>query len=106
MKVILSLSVFGITLALCQAACFHGGIEMIAGGLIAFCTDPFDGRKHPDGSDWNTEHCIHCQCRAGLSCCTRYGGIAKTTAGCEVYINPETCQYEFYYTDNPFKRCA
>ncbi|XP_077161828.1 prostate-associated microseminoprotein [Paroedura picta] len=107
MKVVLSLSVFGITLALCQAACFREGPAMKDGELIPGCIDPYDGTKYPYGSEWNTEHCYRCECNGGgMECCTRYGGILMPPAGCEVYVNPETCQYESYYTDNPFKPCS
>nr|XP_056716895.1 small serum protein 2-like [Euleptes europaea] len=70
------------------------------------CFDPYDGRRHPLGSQWNTDHCMRCDCSGDrMECCTRYGGIAHME-GCKGSVNPETCEYEFYRIDNPSEPCV
>ncbi|XP_026570973.1 beta-microseminoprotein [Pseudonaja textilis] len=109
MRVFFSLIVFSFMLATCQAACFMEAFEpYFMNGKEVWpnkCVDRYDGKEHPIGSKWNTDDCLECEClKVGMSCCHRYGGIAKVE-GCKAVINPKTCKYEFYRLDDPSKRC-
>ncbi|XP_033014916.1 small serum protein 2-like isoform X3 [Lacerta agilis] len=110
MKILLSLTAFSFTLALCQGGyCEYSDheAEMKDGQpvLPTECTDSYDGSKHPFGSKWNTAECMECTCdESGMDCCTRYGLIAEVP-GCKAVLNPNTCEYEFYKLDDPSKPC-
>ncbi|XP_060539336.1 small serum protein 5-like [Pantherophis guttatus] len=109
MRVFFSLIVLSFMLAKCHGACMSEPFkpQFINGKEVwpTNCVDPFDGKKHPIGSKWNTDDCMSCNClKDGLTCCHRYGGIA-VIEGCKTVINPETCKHEFYRLDDPSKRC-
>ncbi|XP_015279107.1 PREDICTED: small serum protein 5-like [Gekko japonicus] len=82
---------------------------MIRNGVIVpqvSCIDPYDGSMYPPGSEWNTDHCMKCNCLGGeMECCSRYNGVVGAPEGCEAVVNPETCQYEMYRIDNPSEPC-
>ncbi|XP_070621913.1 small serum protein 2-like [Erythrolamprus reginae] len=103
MKIFLSLILFSLMLATCQGACYVDpfNAELIHGT----CTDSNDGRKHLFGSEWNTGHCLRCDCdRDGVGCCDRFGGVADFP-GCNSVVNPVTCKYEHYRLDDLTQRC-
>ncbi|XP_033014924.1 small serum protein 2-like [Lacerta agilis] len=107
MKILLSLTAFSFTLALCQGYCMFSQHEaqIKDGQLPTECTDPYDGSKHPLGSEWNTAQCMECTCNeSGMECCARYGGTVNVL-GCKAVLNPNTCKYEFYKLDDPSKPC-
>ncbi|XP_048369553.1 small serum protein 2-like [Sphaerodactylus townsendi] len=109
MKVLLSLSLLCLTLALCHTYCFTrpAKLEFINGVMMLprDCIDSYDGSKHSSGSRWNSANCLECSCRGGeMSCCSRYGGTASSP-GCKAVVNPETCEYEFYRIDDPSEPC-
>ncbi|KAJ6653145.1 hypothetical protein lerEdw1_010107 [Lerista edwardsae] len=110
MKVLLSLTVLCLTLALAQGACFHSLLkaELNEDGKLVMpdgCTDPYDKTMHPFGSAWDTAECMHCDCaKDGLQCCTRYGGVVSVP-GCKAVLDEEACKYVLYKEDDPTALC-
>uniref|UniRef100_A0A670IP32 Small serum protein 2-like n=1 Tax=Podarcis muralis TaxID=64176 RepID=A0A670IP32_PODMU len=108
-KILLSLTAFSLTLALCQGPCiFLEPKEEIKDGkpvLPTECTDPINGSKHPFLSKWNTTNCMKCVCsEEGALCCSRHSGLVERQ-GCKALFNPNKCEYEFYKLDDPSKPC-
>ncbi|XP_062817320.1 small serum protein 5-like [Anolis carolinensis] len=107
MKLLLILAVSSFSLALCHAACFVAPIETEGKeGKPNVCTDVYDAKTYPIGSQWNTAHCKECWCSDnGMVCCDRFGGIA-VMEGCISVVDPETCKYKFYKEDDPSTLCT
>ncbi|XP_061448716.1 small serum protein 2-like [Rhineura floridana] len=101
MKVIVSLAVFCISLALCDGACFMSTSVTPDG-----CTDTYDGKKHPFGSAWNTAECMRCECsRNTMQCCSRYGGVVEPPPGCRAVVDFQACKYVLHKEGDPSKPC-
>ncbi|KAJ7305242.1 hypothetical protein JRQ81_011154 [Phrynocephalus forsythii] len=109
MNTLITLSILCFTLALCHGFCFRERpkLEFKDGKFVIpnTCVDKYDGTEHLVGSAWNTGECMKCECtKGGMSCCSRYGGIAKVE-GCEAVRDPETCTYKFFKNNDPSKPC-
>ncbi|XP_062995295.1 small serum protein 2-like [Elgaria multicarinata webbii] len=110
MRALFSLAVLCFTLASCHGFCTHDLLKVAFkdGKLVKpdGCVDKTDGSKHPFGSTWNSADCMECEChKSGMSCCSRYGGIA-VVEGCKGVIDKETCKYKFYKIDAPSEPCS
>ncbi|KAJ6653212.1 hypothetical protein lerEdw1_009998, partial [Lerista edwardsae] len=109
-KVLLSLTVLCLTLALVHGSCLysrHVGELTEDGKLVmpAGCIDPYDKSLHPFGSTWNTGDCLSCDCEHyGMNCCIRYHSVGRVP-GCTAVLDPETCTYLFYKEDDPTALC-
>ncbi|KAL8174031.1 UNVERIFIED_CONTAM: hypothetical protein K2H54_036999 [Gekko kuhli] len=102
MKVLLSLTVFYIMVALSHEACFF---ERLEPGTKDGCIDLYNGSKHPFGSKWNTSECMTCRCDyEGLECCSRYGGVVFVP-GCKAVEDTKTCEYKLSKANDPSKPC-